>query len=467
MTAIILDPIKDIFTDKIFNENQGTRLGDSDNYYYIAIGRSQQWDPEANTDVAPTPTDAERTQRYFRYNMQAVKAVEAFSYVVPIEEWTSGSIYSAYNDNAVSQPDQSYYIKTTDNNVYVCIRQGRNETTGSAVTSQFQPDHTDTTLPVESDGYVWKYLYTISVADTNNFVTSRFMPVKFVDSAASTSPDFPQYSIQNAAIAGQIVGYQVLNGGSGYNSSTTLTIVGDGSGAEAHPIIGPGGAIVAANVGDSASVGTTGYPTLNSYLGTGYNKANVKVSDEGAGAEIVPIFGPKAGLGADARIDLRSTAMMFVIKPEGTVDGKWPVDNDYRQTALLRNIKDSANGNLFTETAGTALKKITFVGDAITDLSWENDIQVIGTDSDAIGWIDYFDDSSTIWFHQDTETGFTDFTVSETCTIEGKSGNFTIKSITEPDIDIFSGDVLFLNNDATANSRDADGTEDIKIVIKL
>jgi hypothetical protein len=467
MTAIILDPIKDIFTDKIFNENQGTRLGDSDNYYYIAIGKSQQWNPTDNTDVAPTPIDTEREQRKFRYNMQAVKAVEAFSYVVPLEEWTFGSVYSAYNDNVVSQPDQSYYIKSSANNVYVCIRQGRNETTGSAVASQFQPDHTDTTLPVEDDGYVWKYLYTISVADNSNFVTSNFMPVKFVDSAAPTSPDFPQYSIQNAAVDGQIIGYQVISGGSGYNSSTTLTVVGDGSGASAHPIIGAGGSIVAVNAGDSAGVGTTGYPTLNAQLGSGYRKANVKISDEGSGAEVLPIFAPRNGLGADARVDLRSASLMFVIKPEGTVDGKWPVDNDYRQTALLRNIKDSANGTLFTETAGTALRKMTFVGEAITDLSWENDIQVIGTDSDALGWIDYFDDSATIWYHQDTETGFSDFTVSETVTIEGKSGSFEIKTLQEPDIDIFSGDILFINNDTQAQTRDADATEDIKIVIKL
>ena len=68
MVAIITDTIKRNFLQQVFDEAQGTKIGDSDNYYYIAIGRSQQWDPVASTDVATTPGVTEREERLFRYN---------------------------------------------------------------------------------------------------------------------------------------------------------------------------------------------------------------------------------------------------------------------------------------------------------------------------------------------------------------------------------------------------------------
>jgi hypothetical protein len=457
MTAIILNPIKDIFVQKLFNENQGTTPGDSGNYYYIGIGRSQQWQPSLNTDTPTTPADTERTERLFRYNLQAIKAIEAYSYVVPLYDWTSNTVYTTYNDNIVGQPSQSYYVRTDDNNVYVCIRQGKSAA-GVTQVSQNKPIHTGTTLPIEADGYIWKFLYTITTANANSFLTSNFMPVKLVDSALPTDPEFSQYSVQNSAIIGQILGYRVINGGSGY-SSPTLQVIGDGTGAAAYPIVSSG-VITAVEIGDSSGALNPG-----AFLGTNYNKANVKIVGSGSGASIVPIFGPKTGLGADPRQDLRSTAIMFNIKPEGTVSGKWPVDNDYRQVGLLKNITDSA-GVKFVETQGSALKKVEFTAEIAGGVSYANDIQVSGQDSDALGWVDYYDDSATLWYHQDEDTGFTPFTEGETCTIEGKAGTFTVKTLTDPDIDIFSGDLLFVNNTEYV-TRDADQTEDIKLVIKL
>lgn len=463
MSAIILDPIKDIFTQKIFDENEGTRIGDSDNYYYIAIGRSQQWSPSNNTDITVNPSDTEREQRLFRYNMQSVKAVEAFSYVVPLYDWSSGTVYQAYNDNQVGQPNQSYYIRTSTNHVYVCLRQGITSA-GAAKVSVNAPTHTTTALPQEDDGYVWKYLYTILTADANSFLTANFMPVKYVDSAALTDPNYTQKTIQDAAIAGQILGYRVINGGTGYSNASTVTITGDGTGAAAH-VVASSGVIQKVVVGDSADVGKEAEKPFLDALGSGYNYASVSISGGNGNAKVVPIFGPKAGIGADARVDLRSSSIMFNIKPEGTVEGTWLVDNEYRQIGLLRNPLDSATGTKFTETQALALKKIEFES-PISELTWANDIQVYGTDSDAIGWIDYFDDSATIWYHQDEDTGFEQFSVSEVCTIEGKAGTHTIKSKTDRGIDIFSGDLLFVNNFDPV-TRDVDQTEDIKLVVKL
>ena len=472
MPAIITDRLKRQFAQQLFDENQGTTLGDSNNYFYIGVGHSQSWQVSDATDNTVLPVNTERDRRLFRYNLQSVKAVEAFSFVVPLTDWTVNTIYPAFNDNVVGQPTPAYYVRTADNHVYVCIRQGKNSF-GAAVNSTFVPDHTDNSLPVEGDGYIWKFMYTISAADGNRFLTSNFMPVKFVDSAAPTSPEAPQKAVQDGAVVGQILGYRVVPNTGVYSSAPPLTVVGDGTGAKAHGILDATGRLAAVEVGDSATVGTGagngGNVSIASVLGSGYNKATVRLDNtsltSGISAEVYPIFATELGLGADARTDLRSTSLMFNIKPEGDETDKWVVDNEYRQVGLFKNLLDSANGTKFTETSGLGLKKIELTDRITGGLSWADDVTISG-DSNAQGYIDFFDDSATIWYHQNEDTGFTPFRHGETVTISGKTGSFTIQNLYQPDIDIFSGELLFLNNRAKV-SRDAEQTEDIKVVIKL
>lgn len=464
MAAIISDKIKRLFLTQLFDEATGTKIGDSDNNYYIAVGKSQTWDPTGALDAATSPLPDEREEREFRYNVQSVKAIEAFSFVIPVNDWTANSQYAQYNDNVVGHPATPYYVRTADNNVYVCIRNGK-DSLGNVQVSTVKPDHTDTTLPIETDGYIWKYMYTISTADTNFFVTSNFMPVKYVDSALPTDPYFGQYTIQNAAVPGQIIGYRVINGGLNYDSSDTLTIVGNGTGATARVVVDGSGVIKAVEVGDSANVGVSGYTPLATAMGSGYDYANVRVSTATGNdsADIVPIFAHKNGLGADAREDLRATSIMFHIKPEGSVDGTWVVGGqDYRQVALWRNPTDSA-GTKFTGTSGTALRKLTVTEPIPSSYDFSDNIRLSG-DSNADAWIDFIEDS-TVWYHQDEYTGFTPFRVGENVSVGTYSRTVELHNI-EPDVDRFSGDVFFVSNDA-AQPRTTASTDDIKLVIKL
>lgn len=473
MTAIITDNIRRLLIQQIFDENTGTNLGDSDNYYYFAVGRAQQWQTEENTDVTPDPRNTDRDERTFRYAMQSIKAVEGFSFVVPLTDWSANTLYSAYNDNVEGQPSQSYYVRTDDNNVYVCIRQGKNDF-GAPQVSQAKPDHTDLTLPVETDGYVWKYMYTIITADANRFLTTQFMPVRFIDSAAPVDPTFPQYAVQNAAIPGQIIGYRVLDKGGIYTSAPALTVVGNGTGAKARAILNATGTVEAVEVGDSAEA-----PILSN-MGSGYTYANVVVSSAslsagGTAARIVPIFAARGGLGADARRDLRSTSIMFNIKPAGTEEGTWVVDQGYRQVGLLRNPLIYDSEGKFNSTRGVVLNQMRLVnpaGDGNRNngyaIGFTNDVKITGVTSGAVAWLDWFDDSSTLWWHQDELTGFAAFQDNENVTVDGYSAStLTTDSASIPgDIDRFSGDLLFINNFAQV-TRDEAQTEDIKLVITL
>ena len=463
MTAKITDKLKKQLAQQIFDEATGTKIGDSDNYYYIAVGRSQEWAVEATPD---TPQPVERDERTFRYDMQSIKAVETFSYAVPLKDWTSGTSYAQYSDNDPGQ-GTNFYVRTVDNNVYICIRQGK-DSFGASQISSVKPSHTGTTIPIESDGYAWKYLYTISIADGNSFLTANWMPVKYADSdtySVATSTYHAQYLVQKAAAAGQIVGYRVTNGGSGYTNADTLTVVGDGINAKARIVVNAAGAIAAVEVGDSANFGTAGYPSLAGGFGTGYSRANVRITTSGgSSASVFPVLAPKAGIGANPTDDLRSTALMFNIKPEGRVDGKWLVDNEYRQVGMLRNPLVYNSATKFTGTSARALNVINL--QAIpSPITFGEDILING-DSNAQGYLDYWD-SDALWYHQNETTGFTPFRASEVITVEGYSAStLTINSISAPEIDVYSGDVLYINN-TTDVPREAQGSEDIKLIVKL
>lgn len=51
MVAKITDKLKKQLVQQVFDELTGEKIGDSDNYFYMAIGRSQEWSNEQSPDV--------------------------------------------------------------------------------------------------------------------------------------------------------------------------------------------------------------------------------------------------------------------------------------------------------------------------------------------------------------------------------------------------------------------------------
>ena len=209
MTAIITAEMKRRFIDEFKIDADSSTVS-----YYVGIGRSEDWN---NTDTAPSPENTERDQRNFRYGLQSVKKVADYSFVIPRVNWTLGTTFAAYNDSVEAHPTTPYYAVTAANAVYVCLRQGTNDV-GSPVASTIEPTGSSTKGLVTSDGYVWKFLYTIGTLDAAAFKSARFIPVKLQGATDGSSPatDIEQLAIQNAAISGrQIVGFSIDNPGAG------------------------------------------------------------------------------------------------------------------------------------------------------------------------------------------------------------------------------------------------------------
>lgn len=457
MAAIITDKLKKQVLESII-----TDIDSSDNNYYIGIGRSEVWD---GTDTAPTPENTLREVRNLGFSLQSMKTVADKTFVVPRYNWSSGSIYSGFNDDQAGHPNQTYYVFTDENHVYICLQPGRNAAGASAI-STVKPTGTAAGAFKTSDGYVWKFLYSLGALTVSKFLAANFMPVTKILSTDgnSSASEVEQFGIQNAAVPGQLLGYTVTNGGSGYTSSPAVTIAGDGTGAKAV-------ATIAGNILTKVEVLESDNTMV---FGSGYSYADITITGGGGtNAAVRPIFGPKAGIGADPRDDLRSRALMFNAKPDGTESGDFIVGNDFRQIGLIKNPKMHADSD-FTAETGIALPYLLFDLSTIT-AAFTADNVIIGGTSGAKAYVDSFD-SDKIYYHQTEDTGFLAFQENEPVTEQGSgAGAGTLisasydtdtRAFTYSDVDQNSGDVLFIDNRA-AVTRSANAAEDIKIVIQI
>lgn len=449
MVAIITDTLKRYIIQDIINEVQGV-----DQTYYIGIGRSQDWD---SSDTTVVPTNASRTEKDFRLNLQSVKRADDVSYVVPRINWTTGTIYSGYNSNTVGQPSPSNYVLTDDNNVFLCLEQGKTAS-GAATPSIIRPSSLLTTPERTADGYVWKYLFTLSAARANKFLSANYLPVELqgLTDSSSSSIELGNEIIQNAATPGEINAITVTSGGTGYTSAPTVSIIGNGTGASAVAAISSG-AVVNVQMKDSAA-GTLYTP------GSGYDYASVSFTGGGGtGASARVNIGPKLGFGGNPVVDLKSTAIMFNTKPSGAENDDFIIDQDFRQIGLMKNVEKGLNDSDYTSATGSALTTMTL---SSVSSPFTSNKQIIGDTSGAVAYVDKFD-SDTIYYHQDSATGFTAFQAAELLTETNGSGSGVIGTpLTNGDINRFKGDVLYIDNRA-AITRSAAQSEDLKIIIQL
>ena len=462
MSAIITDPFKKQLTQTVFDES---RLNSA--RYYIGIGKSEPYD---SSETVPTPTDTPRTIRNIRAGMQSIKSASDLSYVIPRYNWSSGAFYNGYDDDFASIPaTNSYYVLTEDNQVYICLQQGRTAT-GAANTSTVKPTGTGTKPIKTADGYVWKYLFSLSATRSSKFLSSNFVPVeKILDSSelgrALAGFELLQDAVQNAAVPGQVLGVAVTSGGSGYTSTPTVTISGDGVRANATATVS--GGVVSKIEMDSSTDSTMA-------MGQGFNFASVSISGGGGtGATARAILGPDAGIGADVRDELKSTSLMFNTKPNGIEDSNFIVGQDFRQVILIRNPLHSsdsaADGPPFTTSSGKALNFLQLQAAAASGFL---DATITGGTTGAKAFVDEVD-SDRLYFHQTEETGFVPFQEGEAITGGGQSGTLIAAGVdadsdafSRDDVDKLSGEIIYIENRAPV-TRAANQTEDIKVVITL
>ena len=464
MTAAITDPYKKISLDLLKAD-----VSEGNNRYYMGIGRAEAWNANDN---APAELDSDISNLRFtaeaRTALQSVKVVEKVGFVVPRVNWAEGTIYSPYSD-AVSGNEQNnpYYVMNSNLRVYIVLEQPK-DTEGNPIPSTTKPAGVTRDFKT-ADGYVWRYLYQIGPEDANAFLTTNFIPVQKVDDVKNppvTAVEVEQDLLQNQAVGGEIANIQLLKPGSGYENPVTVTIAGDGTGAQAFAYV-EGGFIRYIRL-DSDGAGTV-------LRGSGYTQGSVSiVGGNGSGAEAKLVYTSLDGIGADPTIDLRSSALMFHTEFHDNEHDTILATNDFRQVSLLRNINDFGVDTGFTGNTGNALKKLKL--DEVVN-NFLQDKVIKGASTGAKAYVAHYDaGTKEIWYYQTSSTLFAEFQAGETIeaintqgAVDAASGQGTLLAssfIVNPDIDIYSGDVLYTDNRAVVTRTDTQ-IEDIKIVIQL
>jgi len=485
MPAIITDKFR-IHNSEQFQEAFSETSG---NTMYLGIGRPQAFatstrgDSRTNnegTDTAPlTPADNLNAQHFPFDDLMAAKKIAAsdVTFAIPRRNWTTGTTYDIYrhdygeyatgtttaitaNGGASTLHDSAFYVLTTSRNVYKCLDNNGNSA------STIEPTNTPTTIIETSDGYRWKYMYTLSASQQANFLSTDFMAVS-TDSTVSS-----------AAVDGAIEVIKIKTAGSGgaNGTHTGIAIRGDGSGGVCSVTVA-GGLVTAVTV-------TT--------AGTGYTfgtVSNAQIVAAGAtslsGAELDVIIPPQGGHGKNAIEELGGFYVMMNTSLEGTESGNsgdLTVANDFRKITLIRD--PNASGSAASATTLRATKAINLTG---VSGSYVVDEKISQASTGAIGKVVEWDSANGILYYIQTrhtdegiDTNGNQTAFSGTNVVTGAGGatgtpttsTSTIDSVSftsgysASEIDHDSGDILYIENRAPI-TRAADQTENIKLVIEF
>lgn len=209
MTDIITNRLKVFSIDNILSTIE---LPDGTNNLYAFIGKSTPW--STTSDTPPTPTDTILCENSHWSTMIALKRLTAADnarFCARLSTWTTNTVYSSYDEASETANPHYVMADNTSFNVYKCI--DNNDGAESTV----KPTGYLTTTFQTSDGYTWKYMYSVEESDQINFLSENWLPVQTL-----TEDDFGahgvQWDVQQAAVAG-IEFTKLTSNGSGYNNT--------------------------------------------------------------------------------------------------------------------------------------------------------------------------------------------------------------------------------------------------------
>ena len=457
--------------------------------YYLFIGRAHSWATDADvqgnsinegTDASPPTPNDDVTSEFYNYDdMIGAKLISSsdVSHVIPRRNWTTGTTYDMYehnisssnaaNSGATNLFDSTFFVMNSSNAVYKVIEND------GATASTVEPTSTSNSIFETSDGYRWKYMYSLTSSEALNFMSTDFIHVS-TDSTVSA-----------AAVDGALDTILVVSGGSSFNTSSGSTISGipirgDGSGGVASVTISSG-AITAAEV-------TT--------AGTGYTFAYIRDADiiaatnaggAGSGSNLNVIIPPKGGHGSNAVKELGGFFVMInksLVGVEGTSD--IGVGNDFRRIGLLR---DPTNFGTSTVASATTRRQIYALKFASVSGTFTADEEINQASTGAVGKVVEYDSTNLILYYYqtrfpdcgtDSNGNLTAFSGANAVTGQSSSASATpdtsnsntvngvefSSGYANPELAYDSGDMIYVE-ERSPITRASDQTENVKLIIEF
>lgn len=432
----------EVFNAKQFKESVSEP---SSSNLYFTYGQAVAWaneaaPPQANTSVAAF--------NEVWANMQGGKKITGndIRHVVPRFTWSSGTVYNYYDHMTESKELKSannkFYVVTDSWNVYKCLANNN----GKA--STVKPTSIITTSDFQTvDGYVWKYMYTLTAQEQERFTTTTFMPVKTL----SVDDGSLQWLVQNNAISGAIHNLVLTNFGSGYTANNIyITITGDGQDANAYAVRN-----VTTNTISSIVVDNKGID---------YTYASVTIqAANGSGATARAIISPQGGHGSDPLTELGGSYLLINTLIENTESGQLSVANDYRQISILEDPLVYASSNVAANSVVSQVIAVTLNGSSNEFIEDEWVYQGGNLASATFkGIVVEWDAVNNIIYLSNVEGSSTsDLLIGDT----SGAARYLI-AVSTPDLQPLTGKLLYIDN-ITPIQRAVDQTEDFKIVLSF
>ena len=488
MSAIITDDFRrnnaDAFVTAINTLAIDSPLSQSTGYY-VGIGKSDPWLDDTD---APIPTGSELERQDVLQNLNSMKLIESneVERLLPKtgQAWVTGRKYKVYdgtdrtcfNQTIVGSSINQYACYAHLSGVlYLCLS---NKSNGASSVSPSSAAAADGDVGENSgDSYVWTRIGVIPTASD------------FVDS--TTFFEIPANLSSGIDTIGLLYGFKVVNGGAGYS------IVDGAKAAKVRYTQLDGTTATAAvkiNVVDGVvtSVGSaTGSPLgsaidLSEFTGfgvgasNGIRKASVMFDSEPTSttrADIQPLFAPAGGFGAD-NLDVFppffvGIATDFVgADPIGAGNvTETLVDTKFRQCSIIKNIAMTADDSPHNFSVVNSLQCLNLSASisVTSDSGW---YFLVNTSLEK-AWIDFIDTTNNkVYFHQNSSADVTQDAIPSSGTVKvyntGDVLQATIAygSITAPEHNAFSGDVIMVDNRVPI-LRSSVQTEKVRIILQF
>ena len=420
MAAIITDQIR------ILNaKNFVSGVTSSANAYYSFIGLPNPNDYQSDWDTTPpSPKDNFSEENDYWDTMVALKKINSSDVrqVIPKRTWSSGTTYDMYRHDisrsktaavsgATNLYASFYYVMNTDYQVYICLQNGSDPDNSGGRPSLDEPTFTDLeprSAGSSNDGYIWKYLYTVTPSDVIKFETTDFMPVP-ADWATATN----NAAVRDNAVDGSVKIVTVTDRGVGLGTAnrtyTRVPIKGDGSDAECTVVINNDSKV------DTVTV---------SNQGSGYTYGNVDLIAGGVptGTTIPTmdvIMSPKGGHGADIYRELGAYNVLLYSRIENDNENPdFVTGNQIARVGVVENPEVSA-GTLLSVDKASAVNALRLTGTGYSSATFTADAyvtQTIATGSTAVGRvINYNQTTGVLKYWQDRSvSGFATVGTAET-----------------------------------------------------
>lgn len=414
---------------------------------YLTFGKVDPWPDDLNPTQAVN--SVETNIRVWK-NMIGAKKIQGNDVRLAIRrfDWVSGTVYTEYDDSEanldMNDPTVKFYVVTDEWKVYKCL--GNN----NGAVSTVKPTSINTYIAEQlADKYIWKFMYELSDEEKLRFTTSNFIPVRTLTEDNGSL----QWQVQSNAVQGSIGSIKITNAGSGYTTAPTITITGDGTGAEAILTVNPSTFVIDG--------------ILITNKGQNYTYADVTINQVGGvgqGATARVVMSPQGGHGADPVEELGASFVIINTQFRGSESGVLDIQNEFRQVAIVKNpiLNDAvtvASGIVYSQTTQILLDEegdnyledeFVFQGTSLATATFRGQVASWNSAQSLLYLVDV---SGTLNLSKEI--------IGDT-TRASHSTRSTIDRAFKP----YTGSILYINN-ITPIQRTTDQTEDFKIVVSF